>query len=81
MRSHWDRSGTAVILVFVATALCHAPSFLYPFLDGDESTFAAIAALLGEGGKLYGDGGVDFKLYAFGESRRDGQRESCYFVG
>src|SRR5437867_1835777 len=46
----------------VPVLVCHAPSFRWRFLDGDEGTYAAVAALMNEGGHLYRDGGVDNKF-------------------
>src|SRR5262245_9647823 len=50
------------LLVLLVTVACHAPSFRWRFLDGDEGTYATIATLLDDGGRLYEDGGVDNKF-------------------
>ena len=55
------RISSAAALVASVTVLLHLPAFLHPFVDGDETTFASVAALMNEGGRLYADGGVDFK--------------------
>jgi len=34
---------------------------LFRLLDGDEAVYGSIAALVNQGGALYGDGGVDNK--------------------
>lgn len=45
----------------LVTALAQAATFVRPILDTDEATYASIAALMNEGGRLYAEGGVDNK--------------------
>jgi hypothetical protein len=51
-----DSVGIAIVAV-----ICRLPAFLRPLLDDDEAQYAAIGELIRAGGRLYGDGGVDFK--------------------
>ncbi|HEX4421546.1 MAG TPA: glycosyltransferase family 39 protein [Kofleriaceae bacterium] len=45
----------------MVTVICRLPAFLRPLFDDDEAQYAAIGELVRRGGRLYGDGGVDFK--------------------
>src|SRR6202171_5470244 len=49
--------GFIAITVFIA----HLPSLTHRLLDGDEAIYGSVAALLNQGGQLYGSGGVDNK--------------------
>src|SRR5713226_100315 len=49
------------ILASVAVLIVHLPAFAHRLLDGDEAVYGSIAALVNQGGTLYGDGGVDNK--------------------
>lgn len=49
------------ILASVAVLIVHLPAFAHRLLDGDEAVYGSIAALMNQGGALYGDGGVDNK--------------------
>ena len=49
------------ILASVAVLIVHLPAFSHRLLDGDEAVYGSIAALMNQGGTLYGDGGVDNK--------------------
>ena len=49
------------ILASVAVLIVHLPAFAHRLLDGDEAVYGSIAALMNQGGTLYGDGGVDNK--------------------
>ncbi|TMF02613.1 MAG: hypothetical protein E6I39_00610 [Chloroflexi bacterium] len=49
------------ILASVAVFIVHLPAFAHRLLDGDEAVYGSIAALMNQGGALYGDGGVDNK--------------------
>jgi len=49
------------LLVAALTTVCHLPSLLRPIFDPDEAHYATVAELLRAGGRLYADGGVDFK--------------------
>lgn len=44
-----------------ATLFCRLPSLVRPMLEPDEATFASVATLINEGGRLYAEGGVDNK--------------------
>ena len=59
-RASWLPPALAALVAVV----CRAPSFLHRFLDGDEGTYAAVAALINRGGTLYESGGVDNKFPA-----------------
>jgi hypothetical protein len=50
------------VIVGAVIAFAHAPSFARRLLDSDEAVYAAIAALLNDGGRLYAEGGVDNKF-------------------
>src|SRR5215470_12235922 len=50
------------VWVGVAICLLRIPSFIRPLLDDDEAQYAAVGELLRAGGRLYADGGVDFKF-------------------
>src|SRR4051794_17164218 len=56
-----ERPPQRYALVAAVTVACHVPMFCRPLFDDDESQYAAIAELLRAGGRLYRDGGVDFK--------------------
>jgi len=47
--------------IAIIATICRIPAFLRPVFDGDEAQYAAIGELVRAGGRLYGDGGVDFK--------------------
>jgi 4-amino-4-deoxy-L-arabinose transferase-like glycosyltransferase len=49
------------ILASMAVFIVHLPAFAHRLLDGDEAVYGSIAALMNQGGTLYGDGGVDNK--------------------
>jgi 4-amino-4-deoxy-L-arabinose transferase-like glycosyltransferase len=49
------------VLASVAVLIVHLPAFAHRLLDGDEAVYGSIAALMNQGGTLYGDGGVDNK--------------------
>jgi len=49
------------VLASVAVLIVHLPAFAHQLLDGDEAVYGSIAALMNQGGALYGDGGVDNK--------------------
>lgn len=45
----------------IAVLAAHLPEFVHRLLDGDEAVYGSIAALMNQGGSLYGNGGVDNK--------------------
>lgn len=45
----------------IAVLAAHLPAFVHRLLDGDEAVYASIAALMNQGGTLYGSAGVDNK--------------------
>ena len=45
----------------LTVSLAHVPAFAHRLLDGDEAIYGTIAALMNDGGPLYGSGGVDNK--------------------
>ena len=45
----------------LAVLAAHVPQFVHRLLDGDEAVYASIAALMNQGGSLYGNAGVDNK--------------------
>jgi len=49
------------VLASVAVLIVRLPAFAHRLLDGDEAVYGSIAALMNQGGTLYGDGGVDNK--------------------
>ncbi|HET7500629.1 MAG TPA: glycosyltransferase family 39 protein [Kofleriaceae bacterium] len=49
------------LAIAAVAAICRLPAFFRPLLDDDEAQYAAIGELVRAGGRLYGDGGVDFK--------------------
>jgi hypothetical protein len=49
------------IVIVGVTVLCRIPSFFRAISDDDEAQYAAIGELVRAGGRLYQDGGVDFK--------------------
>ena len=53
----WLAVGVAAVI-----AVLRIPSFLRPILDDDEAQYAAIGELVRSGGRLYAEGGVDFKF-------------------
>ncbi|HEX2685212.1 MAG TPA: glycosyltransferase family 39 protein, partial [Kofleriaceae bacterium] len=55
-----SRLPSSAVIVGVVV-LCRLPSFFRVIFDDDEAQYAAIGALVRAGGRLYQDGGVDFK--------------------
>lgn len=49
------------VVIIGVTVLCRVPSFFRAIFDDDEAQYAAIGELVRAGGRLYQDGGVDFK--------------------
>ena len=56
----WGSLPPSLVIAIVA-AICRLPGFLRLLMDDDEAQYAAIGELIRVGGRLYGDGGVDFK--------------------